>query len=467
MGGLSKLVVCNFKSYGGRHEIGPFKRFSCVIGPNGSGKSNLMDAVSFVLLVRTDQLRGSQLRDLVFRAGNSQELDDSLETYVEMHLANKEGDGEVAFRRSIHGSQCRYQVDGRTVRQKDYLASLESVAGVMVRNKNFLVFQGDVDKIAAMDPTHLSTLLQQISGAADMAKQYDELAKKRDDAEHVLDQRMERRNTMQKEKRLMQMQKKEAEQFESLQLRRRELLRDLFLFQLYHMEQDRKQAQQLIDQHRRSLDELLQEHGDADRQAKQAAKQVRAALVKMQRVQKQVTTKQELSDDAQKEAVRRREKHKAMQRSTRKAEQAAQQAAHNVERITKIVESTQADISQLQQQLSAKEQEMQRKLSQEAGQALSEEQLREYRRLDAEARRTCAEQVRQVDAAQQKLESAESERNRTRVRVEALKQRQAKLTQEAEAAEAEAESSQQDVRGHQRARQLLSQRLAELDDKSG
>ena len=34
------------------------------MGPNGAGKSNLMDAISFVLGVRTMQLRGQQLRFL-------------------------------------------------------------------------------------------------------------------------------------------------------------------------------------------------------------------------------------------------------------------------------------------------------------------------------------------------------------------------------------------------------------------
>lgn len=54
-------------SYRGHQIIGPFKNFTSVIGPNGSGKSNLMDAISFVLGVKSAQLRSSQLRDLVYR----------------------------------------------------------------------------------------------------------------------------------------------------------------------------------------------------------------------------------------------------------------------------------------------------------------------------------------------------------------------------------------------------------------
>ena len=50
---IDRLEIENFKSYRGHQKVGPFKNFTAVIGPNGSGKSNLMDAISFVLGVRT------------------------------------------------------------------------------------------------------------------------------------------------------------------------------------------------------------------------------------------------------------------------------------------------------------------------------------------------------------------------------------------------------------------------------
>jgi structural maintenance of chromosome 1 len=64
---LVQIEVCDFKSYRGHQTIGPFKNFTSVIGPNGAGKSNLMDAISFVLGVKSAQLRSSQLKDLVYR----------------------------------------------------------------------------------------------------------------------------------------------------------------------------------------------------------------------------------------------------------------------------------------------------------------------------------------------------------------------------------------------------------------
>lgn len=64
---LVRIEVCDFKSYRGHQTIGPFRNFTSVIGPNGAGKSNLMDAISFVLGVKSAQLRSSQLKDLVYR----------------------------------------------------------------------------------------------------------------------------------------------------------------------------------------------------------------------------------------------------------------------------------------------------------------------------------------------------------------------------------------------------------------
>jgi len=73
--------------------------FTSVIGPNGAGKSNLMDAISFVLGVKSAQLRSSQLRDLVYRGrrlarsgvdGSAAEGEDESEEEEE----EEEGDGE-------------------------------------------------------------------------------------------------------------------------------------------------------------------------------------------------------------------------------------------------------------------------------------------------------------------------------------------------------------------------------------
>ena len=64
---ITKMVLENFKSYGGEREVGPFhKRFSSIVGPNGSGKSNVIDAMLFVFGKKAKKLR---LNKVGFRGG--------------------------------------------------------------------------------------------------------------------------------------------------------------------------------------------------------------------------------------------------------------------------------------------------------------------------------------------------------------------------------------------------------------
>lgn len=68
MGRLKSIELYNFKSYNGtqRVEFGT-SYFTSIIGPNGAGKSNMMDAISFVLGIKSNALRSGHLADLIYR----------------------------------------------------------------------------------------------------------------------------------------------------------------------------------------------------------------------------------------------------------------------------------------------------------------------------------------------------------------------------------------------------------------
>lgn len=105
---LIRIEVCDFKSYRGHQTIGPFRNFTSVIGPNGAGKSNLMDAISFVLGVKSAQLRSSQLKDLVYRGrrlgkgseggeGSDAGEEDDAEEEADEEVAEGEGTAKKAW----------------------------------------------------------------------------------------------------------------------------------------------------------------------------------------------------------------------------------------------------------------------------------------------------------------------------------------------------------------------------------
>lgn len=73
---ITKLVAEDFKSYSGRHEIGPFhKSFTSIVGPNGSGKSNVIDAIMFVLGFRAKKMRQAKHADLIHNSSGMETVE--------------------------------------------------------------------------------------------------------------------------------------------------------------------------------------------------------------------------------------------------------------------------------------------------------------------------------------------------------------------------------------------------------
>lgn len=154
VGRIDRIIVENFKSYKGRQIIGPFKSFTAIIGPNGSGKSNLMDAISFVLGIKTQQLRGS-LKELLYSnsdLGADQER--PRRGFVQL-VYETDAVEEVTFARVIQPTsseadayQSVYKINDRTVTFEAYAERLSSY-GILVKARNFLVFQVGfvIDKI--------------------------------------------------------------------------------------------------------------------------------------------------------------------------------------------------------------------------------------------------------------------------------------------------------------------------------
>ncbi|KAI7829976.1 cohesin complex subunit psm1 [Kickxella alabastrina] len=229
MGRLVRLEVENFKSYRGHQVIGPFSGFTAVVGPNGAGKSNLMDAISFVLGVRSTHLRSSQLKDLVYRGRtvetrNGNVIDeagdqDSRRAWVK---AVYEDDNErtINFQRTITpAGDSEYRCNGRLVSLQTYNQALES-QNILVKAKNFLVFQGDVEAVASQSPKDLTLLIEQISGSWELHSEYSELEKRQDAAAERSTFAYNKKRAVAAEMHSILEQKKELELYESkVQLR--------------------------------------------------------------------------------------------------------------------------------------------------------------------------------------------------------------------------------------------------------
>lgn len=156
---IKDIFVENFKSYKGRHQLGPLhKNLTMIVGPNGSGKSNVIDALLFVFGFRAKKIRTSKLTSLIFN--NDEDCEHAL---VEIQFQEiKDIDNEkyqvnipntFNIARSIHkNGASQYFLNGNATSAKN-IQDILTKAGIDMSHNRFLILQGEVEAIAQMKPT--------------------------------------------------------------------------------------------------------------------------------------------------------------------------------------------------------------------------------------------------------------------------------------------------------------------------
>lgn len=121
-----------------------------------------MDAISFVLGVHSSHLRSQNLKDMIHRPTNP---NDVVPKYAQVTAVYEKTQGsQINFTRIIHQSgYSEYRINDTIVQYAQYNAALEN-ENILVRAKNFLVFQGDIEAVASQNSKNLTTLIEQISG---------------------------------------------------------------------------------------------------------------------------------------------------------------------------------------------------------------------------------------------------------------------------------------------------------------
>ena len=275
MGRLLGLELCNFKSYSGTVSVGfGDANFTSIIGPNGSGKSNMMDAISFVLGVRSASLRSSAARDLVYRGVIDADTGASTSGATTAHVKAFYSDNgkTVTLQRSISDTgDSHYSIDGKTVPYRDYAAYLEQ-QNVLVRAKNFLVFQGDVEQVAQQRPRDLTRLIEEISGSGALREQYDGLAEERDALSASVADKVRGRRRVQAELQTFEEGIAQDDAYKAAVRSKRQLQRHYALWQLYHLDQRRSQLDDAAAEAAERVGELDQQHAGELRNMQRARK---------------------------------------------------------------------------------------------------------------------------------------------------------------------------------------------------
>ncbi|KAK9237229.1 RecF/RecN/SMC [Lipomyces kononenkoae] len=404
MGRLTRIEVSNFKSYKSTQTIdfGP-SYFTSIIGPNGAGKSNMMDAISFVLGIKSSHLRSNQLKDLVYRGrvlsdaneGPTQKGKDPTTASVTAVYVKDDGT-EMNLKRSttMQGSS-EYRLNGKAVSALEYSRALEE-ENILIKARNFLVFQGDVEAIAAQSPKDLTRLIEQISGSLEYKAEYDNQKLEQERATEASNSAFSKKRAYHSEIKQYQDQKAEVEIYEEKLAQRESAIITHILWRLYHfgrlIDTSNVQIDVANDELQRFRSGLSVAQALLDTSKTDHAKSIRQS----QKQERAIRKLEKLIEEKTTSMVPVEEKIKVINANEK------QRLARQKEITTEFTRQ-EAAVSQLKQDISsidkAEEQfeEQQRQSSRESGISLNEADLEEYSRLKETFNRQAAKENSRLD----------------------------------------------------------------------
>ncbi|RDW84530.1 hypothetical protein BP6252_02120 [Coleophoma cylindrospora] len=446
MGKLIRLELFNFKSYKGHHTLlfGD-AYFTSIIGPNGSGKSNSMDAISFVLGIKSSHLRSAHLRDLVYRGrvlktskinddgsaaapaangdasdgeGQSQRAarNDPKSAWVMAVYEDDAGDEQKWKRTITNQGASEYRINDRVVTAQQYNEALEA-ENILIKARNFLVFQGDVEAIASQSPKDLTRLIEQISGSLEYKAEYERLQEESEQAAENQNYNLHRRRGINSEIKQYQEQKREAENFQNKAEERDRAIVTHILWKLYHFQRVMEESSASIQEHQENLKEFR-------RGVQKYEKSLEDARKDQARVSKEV--------DKVERSIKRKEREiEEKENSLVPIDEKVDQTAAQVEKISRRVEAVTKERDQQAVQIDAAKKELSKvekaqkqfeaqrqEMLKQQGKQLSEADFKEYNRLRSQVVTQTSKNQAQVDTLTRQAKTDEVTVNSLKGRVE-------------------------------------------------
>ncbi|ODA78489.1 hypothetical protein RJ55_05870 [Drechmeria coniospora] len=458
MGKLIRLELFNFKSYKGHHTLlfGD-SYFTSIIGPNGSGKSNSMDAISFVLGIKSSHLRSAQLKDLVyrgrvlktskinddgsadatgvingFRDDDKASRDDPKTAWV---MAVYEDDaGEVQkWKRSItKQGASEYRINDRVVTAQQYNESLET-ENILIKARNFLVFQGDVEAIASQSPQDLTRLIEQISGSLEYKMEYERLQAEAEQAAENQNFQLHRRRGINSEIKQYREQKKEADSFQKKMDEKEAAIITHCLWKLYHFEKAMEVSSSAIQDHQEDLKELRRNVQAYETRLNTARTDQNSAGRLVVRTEKEIKVKERTIEDSKNALFPFDEKiHESSQQSD-KLQKQVQKITKEGDEQTDTVNKVRKDIESVSKAHENFEKKIKEQM-QKQGRDISDADRKMYNTLRSQV-------MSRAGANQAKLENLERQHKADEVTVNNLKGKVDGITAAMEKAKAELAST--------------------------
>ncbi|KAL5014287.1 hypothetical protein ScPMuIL_008557 [Solemya velum] len=402
-GYLKYIQVENFKSYKGLQKIGPFNRFTAIIGPNGSGKSNLMDAISFVLGEKTSNLRVKRLGDLIHGAPIGQPA--SHKATVTAVYVDEETGKETTFTRIIHGSSSDHKVNGKTCPAQQYNAELEKI-GVLVKSKNFLVFQGTVESIAMKNAKERTLMFEDISRSGELKEEYEKTKAEMLKAEEDTQFNYHKKKGIAAERKEAKLEKEEAERYQRLKDQLREKEMEIQLFKLYHNErdidelsEDLTRKQHILEKENRKRERIEDEIKDKKKEQGKMVRELTKIEQQIKESEVELNKKRPLYIKAKEKTAHMIKKLDGARKSLKSAKKTHDNHEQEINELEKELEDVERKRQEYEERMEEESQSQGRDME------LEESQLQEYHQLKEEAVKRAARYSQEMETISREQKS--------------------------------------------------------------
>lgn len=379
-----------------------------------------MDAISFVLGIKSSHLRSTHLRDLIYRGrvlrtskinedgsatvngvstdleaavDGTQERNDPKSAWVMAVYEDDAGDEQFWKRTITTQGASEYRINERVVTAQQYNEALE-VENILIKARNFLVFQGDVEAIASQSSRDLTRLIEQISGSLEYKAEYERLKEVQESALEHQNFALHRRRGINSEIKQYTDQKNEADNYQKKADERDQAIVTHILWKLYHFQRTIEESGVEIQRHQEELKEQRRGISSFDTALEDAKKEQAKAGRDVSRIEKSIKEKEKDVESKENGLVPVAEKIDISRKSVIKCENRIESISKERNGYSNSVKQLMKDLKVVEKAQNQWESEF-KKLASQKGSELSEADRHLYNKLKEDVnKRTSADQIK-------------------------------------------------------------------------
>lgn len=403
-----------------------------------------MDAISFVLGIKSSHLRSAHLKDLVYRGrvlktskikdDGSVEANDGANGLTKTDAKAARSDPKTAWIMAVYeddaGEKQRwkrsitsqgaseYRINDRVVSAQQYNEALEA-ENILIKARNFLVFQGDVEAIASQSPQDLTRLIEQISGSLEYKAEYERLQLEAEQAAEDQNFQLHRRRGINSEIKQYREQKKEADSFQKKTDERDAAIISHCLWKLYHFQKAMDESSSAIQDNQEDLKELRRNVQVFEARLDAARKEQLAAGRRVAGTEKAIKLKRRNIEDGENALVPVDEKIRETSEQVDRLELQGQKIAKERDEQVEVVVKTRKDMARIDRALEVFEADIKDQMKKQ-GRDISDADRKEYNGLRTQVMARSGKNQDKVENLERQRKADEITVNNIRGKVDSI-----------------------------------------------